>query len=118
MFFHVYLKKFQFCNPPKQFFPQYLFFKMSVQFIILKYTRTLRVSALTLPCMSRRRVSVTFIPPSPKSCSQFILTWESCPGRRMKDALRMMEWVGRGEAGVSPFSRFSVTTTYKNMKCQ
>lgn len=41
---------------------------------------------LTLPCMRSLRVSVTFMPPSPKSCSQFILAWASDVGRRMKEA--------------------------------
>ncbi len=55
-----------------------------------------------------------FMPPSPKSCSQFILTWDLGPGRRMKDALRMMEWGGGGgKAGLSPSSHNSVTTTHK-----
>ncbi len=44
-----------------------------------------------------------FMPPSPKSCSQFILTWDLGPGRRMKDALRMMEWGGRGEGRTLSF---------------
>lgn len=45
----------------------------------------------TLPCMSNLRVRVTFMPPSPKSCSQFILAAESGAGSRMKEALEIME---------------------------
>lgn len=42
--------------------------------------------ACTLPCMSSRSVRVTPKPPSPKSCSQFIVTWEWHSGRRMNEA--------------------------------
>lgn len=45
----------------------------------------------TLPCMSNLRVRVTFMPPSPKSCSQFILAAESGAGSRMKEALEILE---------------------------
>lgn len=45
----------------------------------------------TLPCISNLRVRVTFMPPSPKSCSQFILAAESGAGSRMKEALEIME---------------------------
>lgn len=42
--------------------------------------------ARTFPCMSSRRVRVTPKPPSPKSCSQFIVMWGWHAGKRMNGA--------------------------------
>lgn len=54
--------------------------------------------ACTFPCMSSRSVRVTPKPPSPKSCSQFIVMWEWHAGRRMNKANSLCHTVKRRPA--------------------
>lgn len=53
--------------------------------------------ARTFPCMSSRSVRVTPKPPSPKSCSQFIVTWEWHSGRRMNEAHSLVTHLKEGQ---------------------
>lgn len=53
--------------------------------------------ARTFPCMSSRSVRVTPKPPSPKSCSQFIVIWEWHAGRRMNKAHSLVTQSDEGQ---------------------
>lgn len=67
----------------------------------------------TLPCMSNLRVRVTFMPPSPKSCSQFILAAESGAGSRMKEALEIMKLFKAMNSACFSFLFFYNSVTHK-----
>lgn len=61
-----------------------------------------RREARTFPCMSSRRVRVTPMPPSPKSCSQFMVMWGRHAGKRMNGAHSLVTlFRGGGPAIVS-----------------
>lgn len=57
--------------------------------------------ACTFPCMSSRNVRVTPKPPSPKSCSQFIVIWEWHAGRRMNKAHSLVTQSNEGQHSFS-----------------
>lgn len=57
--------------------------------------------ACTFPCMSSRSVRVTPKPPSPKSCSQFIVMWEWHAGRRMNKAHSLVTQLNEGQHSFS-----------------
>lgn len=84
-------------------FPIHSFCKFSGSFtriLILQHaaiSKQREQHACTFPCMSRRRVRVTPKPPSPKSCSQFIVTWEWDAGRRMNKAPSLVTQLNEGQ---------------------
>lgn len=57
--------------------------------------------ACTFPCMSSRSVRVTPKPPSPKSCSQFMVMWEWHAGRRMNRAHSLVTQSNEGQRSFS-----------------